>query len=121
MIKLYGIKNCDSVKKAQKWLNEQQIDYLFHDYRRDGLNREQLEFFTTHASLNQLLNRQSTSWRQLTSDQQTNLTTEKAIQLMLDTPTLIKRPILEFEQSLIIGFNADSYAEFFKTIQTTKP
>ena len=121
MIKLYGIKNCDSVKKAQKWLNEQQIAYVFHDYRCDGLNREQLDFFASLISWELLLNRKSTSWRQLDSNQQTNLNLEKAIQLMLETPTLIKRPILEFDQLLIIGFNADSYVEFFKHVQTTKP
>ena len=117
MIKLYGIKNCDSVKKAQKWLHEHQFAYQFHDFRRDGLTLAQLDFFTRQLGWNQLLNRQSSSWRQLDTEQQTHLTEEKALLLMLDTPTIIKRPILETAQSLLIGFSPERYAAFFNSVQ----
>ena len=106
---LYGIKNCDSVKKARQWLDQNGIAYQFHDFRADGLTLEQLNDFVARLDWNTLLNRSSTSWRQLSADQQSALTLEKAILLMLNTPTLIKRPILDTGGRLIIGFKADHY------------
>jgi arsenate reductase len=106
---LYGIKNCDTVKKARKWLDENGIAYQFHDFRTDGLTLAQLNDFAERADWNTLLNRSSTSWRQLSAVQQTGLTFNKAVQLMLTTPTLIKRPILDTGDKLIIGFKADHY------------
>lgn len=107
---LYGIKNCDTVKKARQWLDQNGIAYQFHDYRADGLTLEQLSQFEAGLGWNTMLNRSSTSWRHLSSGQQTDLTPEKAIQLMLNTPTLIKRPILDIGDKLIIGFKADTYS-----------
>ncbi len=103
---LYGIKNCDTVKKARNWLDQNSISYRFHDYRTDGLSPELLQHFAEHIDWNKLLNRSSTSWRELSAEQQSDLTLEKALQLMLSTPTLIKRPILDFGDQLILGFNA---------------
>ena len=109
MYTLYGIKNCDTVKKARNWLDQNNIAYRFHDFRTDGLAPELLEHFANHLGWNKLLNRSSTSWRQLSAEQQSNLTQEKAIQLMLTTPTLIKRPILELGDKLIIDYKAENY------------
>ena len=106
---LYGIKNCDTCKKARKWLDENGIAYQFHDFRTDGLTLAQLNEFAARADWNILLNRNSTSWRQLSTEQQTDLTANKAVQLMLNTPTLIKRPILDTGDKLIIGFKAGHY------------
>ena len=106
---LYGIKNCDTCKKARKWLDENGIAYQFHDFRTDGLTLAQLNGFSARADWNTLLNRSSTSWRQLSAEQQSDLTLEKVIALMLNTPTLIKRPILDTGDKLIIGFKADHY------------
>ncbi|MDD5580081.1 MAG: ArsC family reductase [Methylobacter sp.] len=106
---LYGIKNCDTVKKARQWLDQNGIAYRFHDYRADGLTLEQLNHLEADLGWNAMLNRSSTSWRQLSSEQQTGLTQEKVIRLMLNTPTLIKRPILDTGGKLIIGFKADTY------------
>ena len=106
---LYGIKNCDSVKKARQWLIEHHIDYQFHDFRVDGLTTAQLKDFAARADWTTLFNRSSTSWRQLSSEQQSNLTAESAIALMLNTPTLIKRPVLDTGEQLIIGFKAELY------------
>ena len=103
---LYGIKNCDTCKKARKWLDENAIAYQFHDFRADGLTLVQLNDFVVRADWNTLLNRSSTSWRQLSAEQQSDLTLEKALLLMLNTPTLIKRPILDTGDKLIIGFIA---------------
>jgi arsenate reductase len=106
---LYGIKNCDTCKKARKWLDENGMAYQFHDFRTDGLTPELLQHFADHLDWNNLLNRSSTSWRQLSAGQQTGLTPEKAVQLMLNVPTLIKRPILDTGDKLIIGFKAGHY------------
>ena len=109
MYTLYGIKNCDTVKKARQWLDQNGIAYQFHDFRADGLTPAQLSDFAARLDWNTLLNRSSTSWRQLSAEQQNDLTLEKAILLMLNTPTLIKRPIFDTGNKLIIGFKADHY------------
>jgi arsenate reductase len=109
MYTLYGIKNCDTVKKAMQWLDKNDIVYRFHDVRLDGLTLAQLIDFTARKDWSLLLNRSSTSWRQLSLEQQADLTLEKAIDLMLSTPTLIKRPVLDTGEQLIIGFKADHY------------
>jgi len=106
MSTLYGIKNCDTVKKARQWLDQNGVAYQFHDFRTDGLTPELLQHFTDHLDWNTLLNRSSTSWRQLSAEQQSDLTLEKAMLLMLEIPTLIKRPILDTGDKLIIGFIA---------------
>ena len=106
MYTLYGIKNCDTVKKARKWLDENGIAYRLHDFRSDGLTPEQLAHFAAHADWNKLLNRGSTSWRQLSDEQKADLTQDKALQLMLETPTLIKRPVLDTGDQIIIGYTA---------------
>jgi len=109
MYTLYGIKNCDTVKKALKWLDQNGIEYLFHDFRVDGLTQAQLIDLTNRIDWSLLLNRSSTSWRQLSAEQQADLSLDKAITLMLSTPTLIKRPVLDTGDQLIIGFKADHY------------
>jgi len=106
---MYGIKNCDSVKKARTWLEARQIAYRFHDYRIDGLDAGLLQRFVDALGLDAVLNQRSTSWRQLDDAQKSDLTPDKAVQLMLAVPTLIKRPILDDGQQLIVGFNPDQY------------
>ena len=106
MSTLYGIKNCDTVKKARQWLDQNSVAYQFHDFRTDGLTPELLQHFADHLDWNTLLNHSSTSWRQLSAEQQSDLTLEKAMLLMLEIPTLIKRPILDTGDKLIIGFIA---------------
>lgn len=109
MHKLYGIKNCDTVKKTRKWLEQNAIDYQFHDYRCDGLDLALLEYFEAALGWKQMLNRRSTSWRQLTEADKTDLSKTKALQLMLEYPTLIKRPILDTNDEMLIGFSASEY------------
>lgn len=109
MVILYGIKNCDTVKKARSWLEQREIPYRLHDYRVDGLSEQQLVDFAKHLGWEAMLNRSSTSWRQLTEEQRENLTEESALKLMLSLPTLIKRPILETGGRLLIGFKPELY------------
>ena len=106
---LYGIKNCDTVKKARHWLDQNGIIYRFHDFKIDGLTPELLQYFADNLDWGKLLNRNSASWRGLSREQQSDLTPRKAMQLMLSVPTLVKRPILDTGDKLILGFAG--YAE----------
>ena len=106
---LYGIKNCDSVKKARQWLDKNDVNYQFYDFRIDGLSMEQVQSFIDKASWEALLNKRSTSWRQLADEQKTDLNAEKVAGLLLDNPTLIKRPVLVTDEQFFIGFNAETY------------
>ena len=109
MYTLYGIKNCDTVKKARKWLDENTIAYQFHDFRSDGLDRKLLSKLEASLGWENMLNRRSTSWRQLDDKQKDDLSLAKAIILMLETPTLIKRPVLDTGEQILIGFKLDDY------------
>lgn len=104
---VYGIKNCDSVQKALSWLKSRQMDHRLHDYRVDGVNADLIQRFIDELGVDAVLNRRSTSWRQLAEAQKQDMNAEKAIQLMLATPTLIKRPILDNGMQLMAGFGAD--------------
>jgi len=109
MYTLYGISNCNTVKKAKDWLTENNIEFQFHDYRKQGLSAELLEQFEQSLGWEKLLNKQSTSWRKLTDDQKANISKQTALEYMLETPTLIKRPVLDTGEKMIIGFKADNY------------
>jgi Spx/MgsR family transcriptional regulator len=111
MFTLYGIKNCDTVKKARVWLDQRGIAYQFHDVRADGLTLEQLQNFTARVDWQLLFNRSSTSWRKLSPEQQTDLTEDKAIQLIVDAPTLLKRPVLDTGELLLVGFKEQDYQD----------
>lgn len=108
---LYGIKNCDTVKKARKWLDEHGVDYRFHDYRVDGLDLDLLHRFNAALGWETMLNKRSTSWRQLDETQKKHLNEQSALQLMLDIPTLIRRPILDTGEQMQIGFDAEHYQQ----------
>lgn len=106
---LYGISNCDTVRKARKWLKNHDISYQFHDYRQDGLSHELLENWSTEVGWETLLNRRSTSWRQVSDQDKTSIDQAKALQLMLHQPTLIKRPVLVMPDKILVGFNEKTY------------
>ncbi|MGB1237396.1 MAG: ArsC family reductase [Pseudomonadales bacterium] len=110
---LYGIKNCDSVKKARKWLESQQIDYQFHDFREQGLDRALLDTMLQSLEWKALLNTRSTTWRQLDAQQKDNIDRDSAIALMLEQPTLIKRPVTLLGERAQVGFKADAFSQLF--------
>jgi arsenate reductase len=114
MTKLYGIPNCDSVRKARQWLDAQGIAYVFHDFRKDGLDSKQLAVWVKQAGWETLLNRKGTTWRQLPTAQRDAIDARLAQSLMLAQPTLIKRPVLETGKHLEVGFDADRYQTLFK-------
>jgi arsenate reductase len=111
---LSGIKNCDSIKKARKWLEAQNVDYQFHDFRSDGLEQQKLQQWNKVVGWEILLNRRGTSWRQLPQPVKDNIDESSALALMLENPTLIKRPVLELDNgSVHVGFKAEEYSRLF--------
>ena len=110
MLILYGIKNCDTVKKARAWLEAQNIEYRFHDFRKDGLDADVLEQWEAALGWEVLLNTRGTSWRKLDQSQREGVDRSKAVALMLAQPSLIKRPVVESGTKTLIGFNAETYA-----------
>jgi len=110
---LYGIKNCDTVRKARRWLETQQIEYTFHDFRLDGLTKELLKDFLKHIDWELLLNKRGTTWRKLSENQKRDINNQKAISLMHENPTLIKRPVLNHEGKYLVGYNEDKYENAF--------
>jgi len=113
MTTLYGISNCDKVRAARKWLDANTVGYNFHDTRKQGVDEPTLRSWISQLGLEKVLNRQSTSWRQLSATCKQDLSEEQAIALMLETVTLIKRPLLSHNDSLIIGFKIEAYQELF--------
>jgi Spx/MgsR family transcriptional regulator len=111
MVVLYGISNCSTVKKAKDWLQENNIEYQFHDYRKQGLTADLLESFELAVGWEVLLNKQSTSWRKLSDQQKNQVSKQTALQYMLETPALIKRPVLDTGEKMIVGFKAENYQQ----------
>ncbi len=106
MLTLYGIVNCDTVRKARRWLEENGIPYSFVDLRKQGLAREQLEAWEGELGWEALLNRRGRSWRMLPEEERENIDRERAIELMLQNPTLIRRPVIETVDQVAVGLDA---------------
>ncbi|AIC25475.1 arsenate reductase protein [Rhizobium etli bv. phaseoli str. IE4803] len=112
-VTIYGIKNCDTMKKARSWLDAHDVAYAFHDYKASGIDRAHLDAWIDEAGLDTVLNRAGTTFRKLPEAERQNLTREKAIALMLDQPSMIKRPVLETKGKLLVGFKPEIYASAF--------
>ncbi|RVU41169.1 ArsC family reductase [Rheinheimera riviphila] len=115
MIKIYGIKNCDTMKKARLFLTEHQLAHQFVDYRVDGLDAALINHFCQQLDWQLLLNTRGTTFRALPEDAKANLDQEKAIALMLAQPAIIKRPVLDIDGQLHLGFSQDQYQQLFKS------
>ncbi len=111
MLTIYGISNCDTVKKAKKWLESHDLPYQFHDYKKQGCSPDLVKEFARHFSIEQLINKRGTTWRSLSNAEQTNLEPANAVILMSSNPSLIKRPILHHKQRWLIGFSEDNYQQ----------
>ncbi len=109
MITVFGIKNCDTVKKARRWLDEAHINYRFHDVRADGITQQQVQSWVDTLGWETLVNKRSTTWKSLDEAARQAMNKETAIQAILDNPTLIKRPLLDTGSTQRVGFNADEY------------
>ena len=111
---LYGIKACDTMKKARLWLDDHGIDYAFHDYKKDGISDAVLEGWVRQVGWDVLLNKAGTTFRKLAPEQKDNLTQDKAVALMLAQPSMIKRPVLERAGKVVrVGFKPAEYEETF--------
>lgn len=108
---LYGIRNCDTMKKAWTWLDGHGVAYAFHDYKREGIDRARLEGWVRQVGWEPLLNRAGTTFRKLPDADRLNLDEAKAVDLMLAQPSMIKRPVLEADERLVVGFRPETYAE----------
>ncbi|MDO9413537.1 MAG: ArsC family reductase [Pseudolabrys sp.] len=114
-IKIYGIKNCDTMKKARLWLDKAGVDYAFHDYKTAGIEKDKLEKWAKEAGWEVLLNKAGTTFKKLPDADKAGLTEAKAIKLMLAQPSMIKRPVIELGGGkLLVGFKPDDYAAAFK-------
>ncbi|AYD03436.1 ArsC family reductase [Neorhizobium sp. NCHU2750] len=110
---IYGIKNCDTMKKARMWLDGKGVDYTFHDYKTSGIDRKHLEDWIDRAGLDIVLNRAGTTFKKLDEAERQNIDRAKAIELMLAQPSMIKRPVLEADGKLVIGFKPEIYDDAF--------
>lgn len=113
MVTLYGIKNCDTVKKARRWLDQHGVDYTFHDFREDGLERDTVREWLAELGWENLLNRRSTSWKKLDQATRDAMDDMSALAAIMDQPTLIKRPLLDIGHERHAGFSAALYAGIF--------
>ncbi|KQS81190.1 ArsC family transcriptional regulator [Rhizobium sp. Leaf384] len=112
-VTLYGIRNCDTMKKARSWLDSQTIAYRFHDYKAEGIDRASLSGWCAALGWETVLNRAGTTFRKLPDVERQDLDEEKAIALMLANPSMIKRPILDFDGALTAGFRPEVYETVF--------
>ena len=113
MTTIYGIKNCDTMKKARAWLDSHKVAHAFHDYKASGIDKATLEGWAEKAGWDVLLNRAGTTFKKLPDADKEGLTQKKAIGLMLAQPSMIKRPVLEHRGRITVGFKPDAYAKLF--------
>lgn len=113
MITLYGIKNCDTVKKARTWLEQHKVDYHFHDFRADGLGEAQVKRWIAEIGLETLVNKRSTTWKELNDSIKDNFNADTAVAVIVENPTLIKRPLLDTGTQRYVGFKDAEYSTIF--------
>lgn len=111
-MKVYGIKNCDTVKKALNWLQKHQVEYEFHDFKKSGISESKLKEWSDKKGWETLLNKKGMTWRKLEPGQQQTITSEEtAIKLMEEKTSIIKRPVIETDNILLIGFDEEQYRQ----------
>ena len=113
-ITLYGIKSCDTMKKARTWLDKHGVSYQFHDYKTAGIDAESLARWSKLVGWETLLNRSGTTFRKLPDVQKTGIDERKALHLMQSQPSMIKRPVLEIGKHILVGFKPEVYAEHLR-------
>ncbi len=113
MLTVYGIKSCDTCRKARKYLAEHDIEFRFHDVRDDGLDIQMLERWGDRIEWRKMLNRQSLTWRKIPEVDRSGMTKDRAFALMLDQPTLVRRPVLESEKFMAVGFSEKRFGDYW--------
>lgn len=111
MITMYGIKNCDTIKKARAWLDQRGIAYAFHDYKSAGVTRAQVEAWCRELGWEQVCNRAGTTFRKLPEETREGLTASKAVALMVAQPSMIRRPMLDVDGRWLLGFSPEAYEQ----------
>ena len=114
MIIIYGIPNCDTMKKARRWLEANGVEYDFHDYKKRGVPEKNLKTWVQKAGWETILNKRGTTWRKLDDDIKNNVDEKSATQIMLDNASIIKRPLLDIDGQYTVGFSTDVYTALFK-------
>ena len=112
-VTIYGIKNCDTMKNARGWLDKRGVEYVFHDYKAEGISKSDLEKWAKAVGWEILLNRAGTTFRKLPDKDKENVTEKKAIALMLAQPSMIKRPVLDVSGKFTVGFRPEIYEKLF--------
>lgn len=112
-VTLYGIPNCDTVKKARNWLDNNGIEYVFHDYKKAGTDPDKLKAWSAEAGWEIVLNRTSTTFKKLPDADKADLTEAKAVRLMTEQPSMIKRPVVEYLGGLLVGFKLPEWEAAF--------
>jgi Spx/MgsR family transcriptional regulator len=115
MLTVFGIRSCDTCRKARKFLAENDIDFRFHDVRDDGLDIEMLKRWAARLDWTKLLNKKSLTWRKIPEVDRSGMTESRALALMIENPTLVKRPVLESDIFIAVGFSEKRFSEFLKT------
>src|ERR1700739_3934914 len=115
MIKVYGIPNCDTIKKTKDWLNKKSISFEFYDYKKEGISTEKLKAWSDKAGWELLLNKRGTTWKELPAAQQAKVTDAKtAIEVMRENPSMIKRPVIETKNGILVGFDEEQFKKQLK-------
>ena len=114
MVTLYGIPNCSQVKNARAWLEAHDIAYAFHDFKKHGINGELIEKWLSHTGWDSLVNRKGTTWRALNDVQKAGVTdSSSAMELMMASPSVVKRPVLAMNNEILVGFSEERYRQIF--------
>lgn len=113
MTTVYGIKNCDTVKKALRWLDSHKVSYVFHDFRKDGLEHGKVLQWLAKLGVDTLINKRSTTWKELSEQDKTRLTNDGNVEVICANPTLIKRPVIETGGKIMLGFRESDYQQLF--------
>ena len=121
MLTVYGIKSCDTCRKARKFLQDKNIEHRFHDVREDGINVQMLERWADRIDWQRLLNKRSLTWRKVSETDRSEMNRDKAIALILDAPTLLKRPVIEADNYLAVGFSENRFADFLNRPDQSLP
>lgn len=111
---IYGIKNCNTMKKAMNWLEGHKVAFTFHDYKKSGVDRDIISHAIEIHGWEAVINRRGTTWRKLPDETQNNMTQESALSLAIEMPSIIKRPLLVHQDKIYLGFDADTYQEIFQ-------
>jgi arsenate reductase len=115
MITVYGIPNCDTIKKTRDWLDEHKIKFAFHDYKKSGISKEKLSAWSKKVGWEILLNKKSSTWRSLSTEEQQKVTSETtAIKVMMENNSIIKRPVIESGDVILVGYNEEQFIKHLK-------